>query len=275
MFNPEREQSTVIIEQVEKEWLYILSRHNQEIFKGTWLPSHDHEHHRRVWAIARKLLVFLYNKGYTYDKKFVQKLLFAVLFHDTGMIHTLEKQHGIESRRLCSLFLNEQKVYFAKEDENELLDAIEKHDNKEYQSSMGKNTFTLYHLLTIADDLDAFGAIGVFRYFEIYYHRGLSLDVIPREAKANLLNRFDHFAGIFRDHPALIDEFKPAYLFTLNFFKACIDKNINYLQVMDILKNEVIEHQKPLNEVAREHAFSNEGVVKDFFERVFLQSRIT
>jgi len=275
MFKGDSKNYKCTINTVEKKWLNILSRQNKELFKDSWLPSHDHDHHSRVWKIAKKLLHYLHGTVYEYDEAFVKKLMFAVFFHDTGMVHTLEKEHGRESRYLCSKFISDNDIHFAKKDENDLFNAIERHDDKEYKSSLEKNSFSLYHILTIADDLDALGAIGVFRYFEIYHHRGMSTAVFSREAKSNLTGRFNHFNQVFADHPELVIKFKPGYSYAKNFFEACINKSESHMQVLTILKKSIIVQKKTLNEVALDNAGSADKIIAGYFKRVLEESAKT
>jgi len=64
------------------------------------------------------------------DKNLAVKAIIASFFHDTGLTVNRGPDHGIESRHICSTFL--ETTDLAEDDRHEILDAVEKHDNKEY-----------------------------------------------------------------------------------------------------------------------------------------------
>ena len=79
-------------------------------------------------------------------------------------------RHGKHSRELCLQFLDKNNL--PEKDYQDVLDTIENHDRKEYTSKTGKND--LLTVLSVADDLDAFGFAGIYRYSEIYLTRGIT-----------------------------------------------------------------------------------------------------
>ncbi len=74
-----------------------------------------------------------------------------------------------------------------------MLEAIEYHDVKNYSDASKNKSNNIYHLLTIADDLDALGALGVYRYIEIYLVRGIEIHEIPIQILNNVRQRYDYF----------------------------------------------------------------------------------
>ncbi len=47
----------------EQKWLKPLYNQSKAIFEKTHLPSHDAEHHLRVWLHCRGLLIELHKAG--------------------------------------------------------------------------------------------------------------------------------------------------------------------------------------------------------------------
>jgi len=174
----------------EERYLFNLFDEVNTLFKNTWLPSHDAIHHKRVWELAKELLRAYSLHQVTFTADFIEGLLVACMFHDVGLTKVLGFEHGKESAEFASNYLN--KIDYSKNlPVSEIIEAIERHDEKSYLSdSFDKNNPTIYDLLTVADDLDAFGALGLYRYFEIYHLRKLNISEIPSLIKDNLQKRF-------------------------------------------------------------------------------------
>ena len=124
-------------------------------------------------------------------------------------------RHGIHSREICRLFL--QKINLEESECGDLLDAVEYHDNKEYSTNNSVRNEIL-RILSAADDLDAFGYIGIYRYIEIYLARGIRPELIGFEIKRNALGRFRNFELNFGAYPKLISKYRKKYLILDNFF---------------------------------------------------------
>jgi HD superfamily phosphodiesterase len=116
------------ITQAEGKYRKLLSGECRRIFTGTSIPSHDHLHHERVWENAVLLIERMYNKGLISDPGLAGKAIVAAFFHDTGLTVNRGPDHGLESRRICSIFLTG--ADFSEADRKEILDAVEMHDNK-------------------------------------------------------------------------------------------------------------------------------------------------
>jgi len=179
----------------------------EDYFIQTWgstiLYSHDIDHHRRVWKFAREL--FLITGP---DDLPAEKLLIASYLHDLGMATEAGEKHGTLGMELCRSFLEKNNMdltYYS-----DVANAIENHDDKEYKNPSANNT-PLLKILSAADDLDAFGYTGAYRYIEIYLARGIDPRKIGYEIIRNASVRFTNFESGFRMYPALIEKHKSRY----------------------------------------------------------------
>ncbi len=212
-----------ILAGTEKKWLEILYNEVKKKFAGHPLPSHDHTHHFRVWYYARDLLMSLSAAGYNIDQSLVEKILISVLFHDTGMTVTIEPSHGIESRLICEKYFR-KKGGIDRFILNEIIEAIEMHDDKQYAEKMqGINTYTI---LTVADDMDAYGAIGVYRYYEIYLLRGIKEKDIPGMAIDNINTRFGYMESAFGFLDTFIRKHEDRKKRTISYFEQFLEDEL-------------------------------------------------
>ena len=166
------------------------------------MPSHDHLHHERVWKNASLLLQRLYYAGMLHDRRMPVKAIIAAFFHDTGLTINNGPDHGKESRKLCHGFL--QTTDIIQGDIDEILDAVERHDDKIYAEQ--SDPASLAAIISVADDMDAFGEEGIGRYREIYSLRGITDDAMPEHVISNVLSRFRHLKSTYRMFPDLVDE---------------------------------------------------------------------
>ncbi len=190
-------------------------------FSHTWLPSHDHTHHRRVWLFAKELVRALCTEGCHFSESKLEQLIIAVFFHDTGLTQTLDASHGRESREICRKFLNGFSA-FSTDSAETILAAVEKHDDKTYAESFppGKELpDDILTMLAVCDDLDAFGATGVFRYLEIYVQRGVPLRMMPEKVLENLEKRFHFLVQNFNMLGNFIQVHKKRYHYTADFYR--------------------------------------------------------
>ncbi|MBN1117368.1 MAG: HD domain-containing protein [Bacteroidales bacterium] len=204
------------IAKAETLWYKSLYSEIETLFAAGDLPSHDHTHHKRVWEFARELLV-AYNIS---DYPFIEGLLFACFFHDSGLSKTTDEKHGMESWLLLESFLSEKNIEL-----NELLEpvreAVIEHDNKEYTNT-GQAENLIYKLLAVADDLDAMGALGVLRYIEIYDRRGIDKKDMVEKIISNLNMRYWFVESKLNFDTDLLQRHKQRY-----------DESINILQHLD------------------------------------------
>jgi len=186
----------------EEIYLAPLKEECMRLFSGICIPSHDHLHHERVWKNASILLQRLYDAGMTSDKRLPVKAIIAAFFHDTGLTVNRGPDHGKESRRLCRAFL--QQTDIPGDECDEILDAVERHDDKSYSAK--SDPASLAAILSVADDMDAFGEEGIERYREIYSMRGISGEEMPPLVISNVLSRFRHMESTYRMFPDLVDD---------------------------------------------------------------------
>ncbi|MCX6300687.1 MAG: HD domain-containing protein, partial [Bacteroidia bacterium] len=196
----------------EEKYKLILENFFNSHFDKDFLVSHGLDHHRRVWNNAKELLQYF---KYQFDQLFLQKLLIACYLHDIGMSVDTGIKHGQHSRELCILFLKEH--HLEETDYKDVLSAIENHDNKDYDNSIV--TDQLQTILSVADDLDAFGETGISRYLEIYLERGIDKQLIATAIRENARKRFDNFEMTFGNNPELLKKHRERYLVLDNYFK--------------------------------------------------------
>lgn len=202
------------------KWLEDIYSFLETEFTKTPLPSHDHLHHLRVWNNSKFLLQQIVNLNIEIDYNFTEALLIASLFHDSGMLKTYGKDHGLAGKIICYKFLSEYKEKPVRL--NDILSAIEKHDDKTYMGSgplINENKPNLLTALNICDDLDAYGKIGIYRYAEIYLMRGIPLEDLGLKIIANLAGRFRNFISNCSKLPEMIRIHIPRFNEIENFFR--------------------------------------------------------
>lgn len=174
-----------IIEKSNKEQIenFFLS-----VYPLNHLVSHGLDHHRRVWEYAKELLTISAIPEDCIDKNFISNTIIACYFHDMGMAVEPGTRHGAHGEKLCAEFLTANNMNIAVF--KDALDAIGHHDDKEYLTHPADNK--VLDILSTADDLDAFGITGIYRYTEIYLKRGISFQDIGRMIIKNALTRFEN-----------------------------------------------------------------------------------
>jgi hypothetical protein len=203
------------IKAAEERYRQPLENFFLEKWGRTKLYSHAIDHHRRVWHYASLLLTENEPPEACCIHSFAEKLIIACYLHDLGMAIDPGFRHGRLSKNFCSQFLN---VHGLKETEfADVLEAIEFHDDKDYEKSAGKSNLLTF--LTVADDLDAFGYIGIYRYMEIYLLRGIPKNEICSRAMENAAKRYLHFRSVFKENPALVEKHRKRFEILNIFFK--------------------------------------------------------
>lgn len=218
------------IRNAESRWLEQLQFRCWQIFNNVHLPSHDETHHERVWKQAKDLLVQLAQNEIRLSEKDIEKLLIATYFHDTGMSVSTQKDHGRMSREIAREFLLDKDL--SSGEKEEILEAIEHHDKKDYSPADNKPDLNLRALLNLSDDLDALGFVGAYRYTEIYLLRDTPVTDIPDVVLENLTRRFHYIKSFLSFSPAYLKTQRLRYMATRNFFK---DLNFQMKQAGDDL----------------------------------------
>lgn len=186
------------LDRVEEKWLPDLFYYCKEVFKESYLPSHDENHHLRVWHIAKNLIKELELEGYTFTISKIERIILTLFFHDTGMSVQTGPDHGKYSRKIAERFF--ESLEKSIEGKEEILTVIEKHDEKEYRNRSQEVSHapdSLFSLVSTSDDLDAFGITGIYRYAEIYLWRGVSFTDLSNKILENSKNRYHFFIDVY------------------------------------------------------------------------------
>lgn len=183
--------------------LYRLKLENffSTVYKESNLYSHGIGHHRRVWAYSRELISYPVTFNLVTDKLFPLKLLIASYLHDSGMSVDHGPRHGHLSRSFCEQFLKNNNL--SVNDFTDVLDAIGNHDNKDYLRERSESE--LLKVLTVADDMDALGYTGIYRYLEIYLKREVPFKELGELIKSNVTGRFSNMVKKFGHIPMIIE----------------------------------------------------------------------
>jgi HD superfamily phosphodiesterase len=180
---------TILIESAERRFRQILEDFFVSVYDERKLCSHGINHHRRVWGFAREILSLHPITDSLSPACDPEKLIIACYLHDIGMSADPGPRHGKKSRELCQNFL--EKCNLDPDNFTDLLETIENHDYKDYVSDISESS--LLRVLSLADDLDAFGYTGIYRYSEIYLKRGISPSELGYRILDNAQSRFDNF----------------------------------------------------------------------------------
>jgi HD superfamily phosphodiesterase len=264
-----------IIHKTEEKWLHVLSECCRKQFSNTHLPSHDQSHHERVWKYAKLLLNQSVKQGNAFSETDIERLIIAVFFHDQGMSDTISKNHGEISRQLCKSFLNKSTLTLPPFAEK-ILEAVEKHDKKDYSD---KRDFDILSLLNLADDLDALGIIGAYRYIEINLLRKIKIEELPEHVLINMTARYQHFTRMFARDKSFIRSQNQRYLTAHNFFKdlAFQIKQLEYnpmfylgpMGVINYIRNEIIQNKQiPIKLCDHVLSKNQDFYCNHFFERL-------
>lgn len=263
------------IKRAETYWKPTLVAYLQHIYRNTHLPSHDLNHHLRVWEYSKQLLWEIEKDGAVRCNFNAEQVLVACLFHDTGLIHDRGERHGYQSRLICEQFFKESPDYTI-ENFDSVLHAIEHHDDKSVKScktdiSRGVDLVTL---VSTADDLDAVGLVGIFRYIEIYALRGVQEKDLPTRVIENLQNRRANFQRHFSYLKPFSDHQHERYSVALNFFETLNQEVIfggkqqdDYIQITRLLIDCLINQQTEIDEVIQKGiALSSNRVITAYFK---------
>lgn len=208
------------VQKIEKAYRHELLTYLNQLFTGVNLPSHDISHHERVWRYCRSLLLEINRFGLDVPADLVENALIACYFHDTGLTIDLGENHGALGAEICSRYI-QKKFNFTSLRSKDILTAIELHDDKSIRTEADGDALSMLNLtrlVSTADDLDAFGTIGVFRYIEIYLKREVTASELPCRVIMNLQNRYSNFKSAYGLLKQFVDRQECRYYQTLNFF---------------------------------------------------------
>lgn len=208
------------INKVEQQNISKLISILNAIYANVHLPSHDVNHHIRVWLHCKSMLVELQQAGLTINDTLIENALIACFFHDTGLTVNIGEEHGLQG----ALLFKENAHYFptiSKTSAEQIFNAIKEHDSKAIRTtpiSSPLDMIKLNRLVSTADDLDALGTIGIYRYIEIYALRQTPLQELPKKVALNLRNRFANFTNTYSSLHRFADQQKERYQTTFDFF---------------------------------------------------------
>jgi HD superfamily phosphodiesterase len=191
-----------IIRSAENQYKQILEEFFISVYSEITLSSHGIDHHRRVWDYAKEFLKQIPSGNINNLLQFSSNLIIACYLHDIGMSVNPGPKHGKLSRNFCVRFINQYDL--PEDDFRDALEAIENHDNKDYSAHGKKND--LLTILSVSDDLDAFGITGVFRYTEIYLTRGIEPEKIGSLVRENAEIRFLNFLKTFGSYNEIVEK---------------------------------------------------------------------
>ena len=149
----------------------------------------------------------------------VEGVLIATLFHDLGMVQSTREDHGSLGKELCRTWFSDS-GHTPPGNFDRILEAIEMHDRKEariYPDKESGRSPGILGILSVADDLEAMGVIGIYRYAEIYLCRGVALEKLGMLILENAEQRFRNLSssGIA---PKVIGEYKQEFDVLIRFF---------------------------------------------------------
>ena len=217
-------QITYTLRSIEKSHKEQIENFFLTVYPLNHLFSHGLGHHRRVWENAKELILNSAIPSENIDRIFILNTITACYFHDIGMAKDQGTRHGALGRRICTEFLERNKMRV--NDFEVALEAIEFHDDKEYLTHPEDNK--VLDILSLADDIDAFGITGIYRYTEIYLKRGIALmdigTLIIKNARSRFQNlekrsglpgefllrqrvRYDYLIDFFREYNTQINSY--------------------------------------------------------------------
>jgi len=201
------------IDRAEETWLDALYDHAKALFQKSPLPSHDHTHHMRVWNLSKSLLREIATFNSRIDQSLVEGVLIATFFHDLGMATSTREDHGRLGSECCMTWFRDRGRTKPERFE-EITRAIELHDRKNlqmYKSFSPDTAPEILGILSVADDLEALGIIGIFRYTEIYLERNIPLEELGTRILANVLTRFEHLSDGCRLCDRMLEKYRQQY----------------------------------------------------------------
>jgi hypothetical protein len=257
-------QITDTVNSIEKSHMEQIEDFFLSVYPLSQLVSHGLGHHRRVWEYAKVLLPISAIPDDCIDKKFILNTIIACYFHDIGMAEDTGMRHGELSSKICTEFLAESNLNIS--EFKVALEAIEYHDDKEYLAHPEDNK--VLDILSVADDLDAFGITGIYRYVEIYLKRGISFadigSVIIKNARSRFENlekrtglpgefirtqrvRYDYLIDFFREYNRQVK--------TYNFSSANPSGNCGIIQILS--DYDAIEYLNNMEIYSKDHFITN------------------
>ena len=162
----------------------------------------------------------LQRAGYSFTPDFQIQAMIACMTHDTGMAIDTGENHGRESRNICLEFLNEKNIPHHLH--TDILFAVENHDDKSYTETFPPDS--LFTILSVADDMDAFGYTGIYRYIEIYLARNKPENELATLIVSNATGRLKHLMHVYEFLPELCHQQQKRFRILSDFFDTAEEK---------------------------------------------------
>jgi len=262
---------SAIIKAAEDQYKQILEDFFISVYDEKSLPSHGLDHHRRVWEYAKEILELLPSDNLRFSV-LPSRLIVACYLHDIGMSVDRGERHGRQSRVFCTMFLVKNNL--SESTWEDVLEAIENHDKKEYEDKSENND--LLTILAVSDDLDAFGFIGIYRYIEIYLIRRTDPMKIGYLIRENAETRFENFEETFsvlrpliakhKQRFKIIDNFFSKYNEQLTSYRFGTNNPTGYCGVLELILNMVINNAELKEFLEEKSRFRDDLVITWFIE---------
>ena len=273
-----KKQIDIWINRAEDLWLKKLNKHASNLFSESFLPSHDQTHHHRVWNICRTLLKEIAAFNTLMDQSLVEGLLVATYFHDLGMVRSTREEHGYLGKEICEIYLKNNSGSLPPRFD-EVLVAIERHDDKKAGVTsviQAGQSPSILELLSVADDLEALGIIGIYRYIEIYLMRDMNLRNLGLRILGNASNRFRNLSNSCIHCPLLMNVYQQQYFELVACFDSYNQQLLNetaaeevycgHLGVVNTIRNLGIEmHINPMDFLTKNRNDNTGLFVTNFF----------
>jgi HD superfamily phosphodiesterase len=236
-----------------------------ERFGSTYLPSHNLDHHLRVWTYAAGLVKQLRDSGFSFTDEFITALQIACHMHDIGLAYERSENHGKASEIIASEFLKTTDLSPALKDE--ILMSVRNHDRKDYVVASPPES--MLTILSVADDMDAFGYIGIYRYIEIYLERGINKADIGQAVTSNLSTRYRHMRQVYGFLPVFLPTQTRRYEIARDFFNpegpfAGSSREI----IIEVIEKELLKKHKDIITIAACYKTANDDDIKHFFNNL-------
>ena len=268
----------IYIGRAEENWLGALYTYAGKLFQSTYLPSHDHSHHLRVWNISKHVLKEIATHSSSITEARVEGVLIAALFHDLGMAQSTREDHGSLGRELCAAWFSES-GHTPPSGFDNILDAIEMHDRKEARYFPDKgNTPVILDILHAADDLEAMGIIGIYRYAEIYLLRGIPMQDLGWRILENAEHRIRNLTST-AFCPGIIEKYQQQFEELTSFYRKYIRQlqEVEQAEKADYGQLGVINYirSRGISQEVRPEDFSKKAeeegknaMIKEFFSKL-------
>lgn len=256
----------VNVEKAEDRWLKNAVEEVQGCFKNVWLPSHDYIHHLRVWEFAKDIVQAYEKNGDEFTYEYIEALLLACMFHDAGLSVTIDESHGDKSKEITQAFF-EKNPLVANEYMDEMLEAIVLHDDKTYSNvAAAGSTPGLYQVLTVADDLDAMGALGLYRYIEIYYSRGIGTNTMLSRIEENIKSRIKFIRSKLEFDEELFQRHYERYQRAFYYIKLLTENDLE--NIVGLFAEKIT-----INDTILFNSFTHSNRVHDFLSEVIVEEK--